>query len=243
MEKIFNRTFEFLESGFLTGAENMKIDFERAMAVSKGEKSAMLRLYGWKPWAVSLGYNQKETDIDKFLCEKESFDIVRRPTGGRAVLHAEELTYSVCVNLPEKMNMHDAYRGIHLFLLKAMQDTGIENLDFKKSQMNMREFYSRPEMSASCFAAAAQYEIEYMGRKVVGSAQRMFGRTLLQHGSILLDKGYERLADVINQKTEQQNKRLKEFMLAGSATLSEAAGRKISFDDLSDSIKRLWKSF
>lgn len=237
LEKIFQCEFDFIESGFLTGEENMRLDTERASDVTNGKSKAMFRLYGWKPWAVSLGYNQKIDDIEQLACEKNGFDIVRRPTGGRAVLHANELTYCVVANLPKGLNMHEAYHEIHIFLHKAMENIGISTLSFQKSRPNLRNFYNSSTKSAACFASSAQYEIEFEGRKVVGSAQRLFGQTLLQHGSILLSPGHERLADVSNLESEEQKQKLKEFILAKSATLQDTVGRSISFNELSSAIR------
>lgn len=78
--------YEVINSGFCVGQYNMDFDIERTKQFSEGSAKAMFRVYGWKPWALSLGYNQKETDIDPELCRARNIDIVRRPTGGRAVL-------------------------------------------------------------------------------------------------------------------------------------------------------------
>lgn len=239
LQNFFQSDFDFIQSGYLVGQENMNLDTERVQAVANGSANPMLRIYGWKPWAVSLGYNQKETDIDRAACESNGFDIVRRPTGGRAVLHSNELTYCVVANLPAGTNMHDAYKAIHIFLVESIEQLDINTLSFQKSKPDLREFYNRSAMSASCFASTAQYEIEFNGRKVVGSAQRLTSKTLLQHGSVLLAAGHERLADVINLKTVDEKQRLKKFMLDKSATLQDAAGRPVSYEELSRSISKL----
>ena len=189
----------------------------------------MFRLYGWKPWAVSLGFNQKESDINIDECKKRNIDIVRRPTGGRAVLHAQELTYSLVLNMPEGKTVQDIYRDIHLYFLECFKNVGINGLDFEKSQPNFREFYKNNDSSVSCFASSARYEIAYNNKKVIGSAQRLFGKVLLQHGSILISDGHEQLADIINNDDIEKKKNLKQWIINHSATLEQAAERELTF--------------
>ena len=220
----------------------MDFDFERTKLCSENKAPAMFRLYGWKPWSVSLGYNQKESDINLDSCKNLGFDLVRRPTGGRAVLHADELTYSVVCPLQDGVSAQDCYREIHILLLnglnKLLNNKNNNNiLSFEQAQTNFREMYERSSMSMACFAATAKYEIEFQGRKVVGSAQRTFDRYLLQHGSILLDSGHEQLADISNISDPERKKQLKEFMLSHSATLTEAFGRKINFEEAEEVIE------
>jgi lipoate-protein ligase A len=233
-----NGEFELLNTGFSTGSENMRFDMERTNAVAAGTAQPMFRLYGWNPWSVSLGANQDENEIDPEACSRLGFDIVRRPTGGRAVLHANELTYSVVTPLPEGRTVHDVYRDIHIILLEAFQSIGCSGLDFQKSQPDFRQLYKENEMSVSCFASSARYEISLDGRKIVGSAQRLFGKALLQHGSILLGDGFEQLALTARVSTPEKRERLMEFMKSHSATLSEAAGRNISFDEAANAVMK-----
>ncbi len=87
--------WHFINTGFHAGEFNMRFDMELAKKLQLGGILPTLRVYGWKPWAVSLGYNQKKDDVHPDKCSEFGFDIVRRPTGGRAILHANELTYSV----------------------------------------------------------------------------------------------------------------------------------------------------
>ncbi len=237
--EIFDEPFEFIDTGDLVGDENMRIDLERTRALSRGEEAPMFRIYSWKPWCVSLGYNQKEDSIDKSELEKFGFDLTRRPTGGRAVLHADELTYSVVTKVRVGLDQHKIYKLIHEILLSAFEKLNPKNLGFTKSQANFRDFYKTSDSSVSCFASAARYEIEHKGRKVVGSAQRLFGGTLLQHGSILLDSGHEFLADVSSTKSPEVKERIKKSILAASATLSEACERKITREEAAKAVESI----
>jgi lipoate-protein ligase A len=239
LDDIFNQEFEIINSGYSTGEYNMKFDYDRTVAVSEAKSLPMFRIYAWKPWAVSLGFNQKETDIDKAECEKRSIEIVRRPTGGRAVLHAEELTYSLVMIMPEGKTVQDIYRDIHLYFLESFRKIGINGLEFEKSQANFREFYKNNDSSVSCFASSARYEIAYNNRKVIGSAQRLFGKVLLQHGSILISKGHEQLADIISNADSEKKLKLKNWIIEHSATLEDVASRKLSFQECANAILSL----
>jgi lipoyl(octanoyl) transferase len=237
ISELFGGSFELIDDGFNTGEYNMKYDFERVALCSETKALPMFRLYGWKPWTVSLGANQNEFEINKVLCDKSGFGLVRRPTGGRAVLHANELTYSVVLNLHNSLTVQDIYREIHVILVNSFKSLGIENLDFAKSQPDFRDLYKKGTMSQSCFASTARYEIEFLGRKVVGSAQRLFGNTLLQHGSILIGSGHEQLADVIEAKDVETSIKLKQYIKSHAATLSESAGRELNYEEVKNAVK------
>jgi lipoate-protein ligase A len=231
--------FKYIDSGYCTGQYNMDLDIELTNKCINGDSGSVFRLYAWEPWAVSLGANQKEEDIDKEECINRGFDIVRRPTGGRAVLHANEITYSVVCRLEDGYSQHDAYRDIHVFLLDAFIKAGCTDLDFERSQPDFRKLYKESGMSVSCFASSARYEVTYKGRKVVGSAQRLYGDVLLQHGSILLDSGHEQLAYVSANKSDRSKEVLRQFIEHHSATLSEAANKPISYYEVSNVISSI----
>lgn len=231
LTEILGKDYDLVRSGFSTGEYNMRFDIDRKDDFARGSARAMFRLYGWRPAAVSLGFNQKAEDIDSALCRQYGFDIVRRPTGGRAVLHSDELTYSVVCTIPSGATPQDLYRDIHIYLLERLSRLNIPEVGFEKSQPDFSALYKSVDRtrSISCFASAARWEISCRGRKLVGSAQRVFGRTLLQHGSILLGAGHELLADVIAGINSDKRKSLKDFTASHSITLSEICGREITF--------------
>ena len=236
INNLFSGPFEFIDTGFSDGDFNMKFDYDRTMAVSEDNALPMFRLYGWNPWTVSLGYNQKEEDIDKSRLEKKGFGLVRRPTGGRAVLHADEITYSVVLNLPENYTAQDAYRDIHIVLADGLRNLGAPDLGFEKSQPDFADLYKKQGISVSCFASSARFEIEWKNKKIVGSAQRLFGRTLLQHGSILLAPGHEQLSEVAAMKDESKRKILYEYTKSHSVTMTEICNRRIRYEEAAKSI-------
>lgn len=237
--ELFNGPFEFVNSGYMTGEQNMELDYSRVLSLQEGIVLPMFRLYGWKPWAVSLGANQKETDIDMELCRNAGFDLVRRPTGGRAVLHANEITYCVVTSIRSGFNVHDLYRIIHLILLEALQGIGCMELDFEKSQPNFNEFYQNKTLSVSCFASSARFEIELNNKKLVGSAQHKYNDILLQHGSILIGSGHEQISDVANLNSEQERQILRNYILNHSITIEDILNREVSYDECAESIKNV----
>lgn len=230
LETIFDGEFEYINSGNCRGEYNMKFDMERAEQLAKGVSLPIFRLYGWEPWALSLGYNQKDDMINYDECKRFGYDVVRRPTGGRAVFHSNELTYCVVVKLNNGKTMQDVYREIHVFLLDCLQQLGSGDLDFEKSQPDFKEFYKQ-SASVSCFASSARYEIMSKGKKVVGSAQRVFDNVLLQHGSILLGDEHLKLIDLIKVESEKEKSVLKKYMETHSVSLQEVFGKSINCQD------------
>ncbi|MFO7608031.1 MAG: hypothetical protein R6X35_02360 [Candidatus Krumholzibacteriia bacterium] len=141
----------------------------------------MLRIYRWDPPAVTIGYNQQLADFDADGVRTAGWDVVRRPTGGRAILHADELTYAVVGTSPGPLfgdSLHDVYLTINRALVAFLADLGIAaEISTGESRDDARGLV--------CFKSAGLYEIAVAGRKLVGSAQRRTGGCFLQHGSIL----------------------------------------------------------
>ncbi|NOS85279.1 MAG: hypothetical protein HOP31_09080, partial [Ignavibacteria bacterium] len=182
-----NKKWEFLDTGVRSGVFNMELDM-RLVERCKTEDTAFLRFYRWKPYAISLGYNQtrlsKEAYIDTNKIHAEGLDIVTRPTGGRAVLHSEELTYSVIFR--SQKHIHELYRDISVAIVNGLKllDPKLEKLSFTKDTPDLLKLI-RTGMYNLCFNSAIKNEINFKGKKLVGSAQRKFGDIVLQHGSIL----------------------------------------------------------
>lgn len=239
ISKFFDFDIEVIFDGLCKGKYNMDFDWQRTIAHETNNALPMLRFYGWKPWAVSLGANQFEEDFDKELCAQYEIDIVRRPTGGRAVLHARELTYSFVIPVNTNYNAKEAYREIHFFLLRGLNLFGVNGLYFQKAQPDLNDFYKREIASVSCFASSARYEIEWNGKKIVGSAQRVYGNTLLQHGSILLWKGYEQIAELVKVANADHREHLQKYIQNHSISVGEILGREITFDEANKSYRIL----
>ncbi len=190
------KTVYCLETGVQRGTFNMHLDewlaefFER---IGVSEDAMVLRLYEWSPPAISIGYHQREAEFDIERLKRDGIDLCRRPTGGRAVFHIEDLTYSVVMKATKSNAEH--YAEIHYALRHALQQLGLQ-AEFQKQQSDLRARYQRPE-SLSCFTASARYELEVNGKKIIGSAQRRFAETLLQHGSLMCSAKHKRLVNYL----------------------------------------------
>lgn len=211
------------------GLFNMGKDLELAKNFEKSH-SPIFRLYSWKPWCLSLGYNQNDANINKEKLVSNNIDLVRRPTGGRAVLHANELTYSVITKVNSHRTKELIYRDVHQLIAEVFISLGVE-VDFVKTNPDFKNFYKSDERSVSCFASSARYELTYDNKKIVGSAQRLFKDTLLQHGSILLDYGFENIAEYVSTN-ESKIKKLKEFTLKTAIPLNAISSKTISLSRL-----------
>ena len=173
--------------GNLPGATNMARDVAILEAVSAGESPPTLRLYGWDPPCLTIGKHQGLDAVDLDFCRAEGIDVVRRPTGGRALLHHLELTYSAVAPLgtpPLPTALQGAYRLICGALVKAVRELGID-AELTGTEVNLR--LPNPTSTVPCFEAPAEGEVVVAGRKLIGSAMRAHGGCILQHGAILLD--------------------------------------------------------
>lgn len=177
------------------GCFQMALD--RVLTDTPPEKP-LLRFYTWQPWTLSLGFHQQ---IDPQLLQRAreaGVPIVRRDTGGRAVYHAQELTYSFIVSINDPLaeyGLLPLYHKINSALLRGFEDLGVAGTQASNS-IDLRQHY-RSQEADICFSTSVQSEIVYGNRKLVGSAQRRFQNTVLQHGSILLGPAHERIVDLL----------------------------------------------
>lgn len=225
-------SLEFVDTGEQSGAFNMDFDLRRAELVDAREAAPMLRVYNWKPWCISLGRHQKIEEIDLERTAAAGYEVVRRPTGGRAILHAEELTYSV-VMPSEDRGIMDVYRQISEALTAGLQLL-VPDIDIAKAQPNFQKLY-REAGSIPCFSSSARYEIEFGGKKLVGSAQRRIGSTVLQHGSILIGAAHLALADFL-AVSEDVREQLRHDMRSHTVTLEAILGKPVHRDEVRDAL-------
>ena len=161
------------------GAANMAVD--HALAETVEPDAGWLRLYRWVRPTLSLGRNEPAADIYDFArARRRGIDVVRRPTGGRGVLHDAELTYAVVVPVARARRLRAAYAAVHAGLAVGLRSLGAE------ARLAAGVAPGRPRAGA-CFDATAGGEVVAGGRKLTGSAQARIGRALLQHGSVLID--------------------------------------------------------
>ncbi len=228
--------WQFLNTGFLPGFRNMEIDAELAR---NGTNHPTLRVYGWSPPAISLGWNQSWDEIRLDAASAAGIDVVRRPTGGRAILHEHELTYSVV--MPSRgENIGAVYNRISLALVEGLRFLGVRAV-LERSQPHFSRLYRTAEASA-CFVSSARHEIMVDGKKLVGSAQRRL-RTdgeeemVLQHGSILLGAEHQRIVDFL-VLTPGERQHLSDQLRQRTTDLRQLLRREVSFEEASAAIAR-----
>lgn len=217
----------------------MEFDIMLATDLLQHKIPPTLRIYGWTPWAISLGYNQKETDINVEECRKRNIDIVRRPTGGRAILHANELTYSVVLSAENK-SIHALYSEISKAIAAGLKNLGAE-VDFQQHQPDFQTLY-KSQSSIPCFSSAARFEILHHGKKIVGSAQRRYTATngeevVLQHGSLLFGEEHQLLAELLTVENRNIITAIQNDLRERTTTLQEVFQRNISFEETAEAIK------
>lgn len=231
-------TLGFIDSGLCAGAQNMELDRSLAQGLLQRKHGPTLRVYRWKPWAISLGRHQDSADIDQGACRSDGIDIVRRPTGGRAILHAEELTYCF-VTMARGRSISRVYCEIGEALRAGLRDFGVETT-LERSQADFGRLY-RSSSSIPCFSSSARYEVSWHGRKLIGSAQRRFGSgdetVLLQHGSILCGPAHRRLARYLILEDEETRKRIADDLASRTTDLSEVTGARIDPGRLAASLR------
>ncbi len=214
----------------------MTADHWLAREMSKKLQQPILRFFTWNPYCISLGYHQNEKEINSDLCQQHHIDVVRRPTGGRAILHAEELTYSVVYPFHD-LDVSSVYRLIHQPFVAALQDLNIP-AEFQATQADFRNYY-KTDQAAVCFGTSARYEVEINGKKLIGSAQRVYEHSILQHGSLLIGAFHEQMVDYLNIN-EQKKEKLRKYIQQHTCYLQQYS-ENISADMLAESIESQFK--
>ncbi len=207
----------------LNAYENMAIDEAVLISADSGRSVPTLRFYGWSPPAVSLGYFQNyRSEVNLANCRSLGIDIVRRPTGGKAVLHENEITYSIVSTKDNPLfpdSILGTYKVISSCLVQALASMGVAASISKRDHQNND---SNPCKSI-CFSEPSRFELLVSGRKICGSAQVRAKNAFLQHGSLLLAFDPERAIQVLTSHREPG--------------LSQRLGRSVtSLSDWTDSV-------
>jgi lipoyl(octanoyl) transferase len=216
------------------GAWNMAVDEAILEAVEGSGSLPTLRLYSWDPACLSLGYAQPISDVDIPRLQGLSWEVVRRPTGGRAVLHTDELTYSVIAPLSEPR-----VAGTVLESYQRLAQALVEALNLLSMQVEVNEKSSVPHTPGSnpvCFEVPSTYEITAEGKKLVGSAQARRKEGVLQHGSLPLMGDLTRILQVLAFPDEESRTRAVERLLRRATTVETALGRKVTWDEAARAI-------
>jgi len=215
--------WRYLDSGPLTGAENMALDEAILEAHAARLVPPTLRVYGWHPPAVSLGKFQRlESTVDREVCRARGVDLVRRPTGGRAIFHtAEEVTFSLIVSAARlrTTGVMDSYRQLAGGIVAALRSLGLEARLVERSAPTPAAGKARPAQDPACFAVKARCDLVVGNSKLVGSAQVQRKRFILQQNSLPLRLRVEDWSRVF----------LRPALAPEAVGLWEAAGREIPY--------------
>ncbi|MFD2446031.1 biotin/lipoate A/B protein ligase family protein [Bacillus sp. CGMCC 1.16607] len=231
MEK---QIWRFIDSGDCSPSFNMALDEALLDWHSEGKIPPTIRFYGWNPATLSIGYFQKvEKEINLDAVKEHHLGFVRRPTGGRGVLHEHELTYSVIVSedypdMPQSVT--EAYRVISEGILKGFQLLGLDAYFAVPKTAEEKEALKSPR-SAVCFDAPSWYELVVEGRKVAGSAQTRQKGVILQHGSILLDLDEDKLFQLFKYPSERVKERMQKAFKDKAVAMNEISARKITIKE------------
>jgi lipoate-protein ligase A len=172
---------------------------------AKSEFGPCLSLYQWEVPTLSLGFHQEKDKIDHERLARAGVPLVRRPTGGAAVLHSEELTYSIVI--PDAVELR-AGQLLLEYVGRAIT-AGLQAIGVKAELDERGESLSPLANRTSCFARTSRWEIAVNGRKIVGSAQRRLGNALLQHGSILTGNDHLRIVEFLTVSREADRSALR----------------------------------
>ncbi|WP_379134921.1 biotin/lipoate A/B protein ligase family protein [Paenibacillus sp. sgz500958] len=230
--------WRFVHTGNRTPAENMAIDEAMLTAHERGLVPPTVRFYGWNPATLSIGcFQQAAKEVDFDALRERGLGFVRRSTGGRAVLHDQELTYSIIVseNHPGiPASVVEAYRVLSMGLLFGFRKLGLDahmsGVESTEAQTladehNRSSQRGRP-MSAACFDAPSKYELVVEGRKIAGSAQMRSKGVILQHGSILLELDSDLLFDVLHFTDPTDKQRMKKIFERKAVDINSCLQRK-----------------
>jgi lipoate-protein ligase A len=211
---------KLIEYACLAGEANMELDRRLLAACETDPTCGFLRFYTWDRPTLSMGRLEPEDAVARAAADRDGIGIVRRPTGGRAVLHGDDLTYTVVIPKPSSGGLQCTYNLISEVLVEGLRSIGVE-VDMERGKTGRSHMVQRP-----CFASVTRYEVTHSGRKLVGSAQRVGERAVLQHGTIPIGRGYLCVVDYMDVSSGDRD-RLRSEMEATTACLEGVLGKPV----------------
>lgn len=233
-------TWYFINSGPCSPSFNMALDEALLDWHSEGKIPPVIRFYEWNPATLSIGYFQRaERDINLQAVKEQGLGFVRRPTGGRAVLHEHELTYSIIVSeehpdMPKTVT--EAYRVLSEGLLEGFRNLGMDAYFSVPDTEEKQEDLKKPK-SAVCFDAPSWYELVVEGKKIAGSAQTRQKGVILQHGAILLDIDYEKLLSVFHFANEEAKEKMRVKLPEKAVAMNDLVEESITIAECVEAFK------
>lgn len=211
----------------------MAVDEVILETIGRGEALPTLRLYAWQPPCLSLGYAQPSSDVDLPRLQAYGWHLVRRPTGGRAILHTDELTYSVIgpSNDPRLSgSVLECYRKLSAALLEALSMLGVQAESRAGSSSDPNS------VGPVCFEVPSNYEITVESKKLIGSAQARRKEGILQHGTLPLEGDLGRITYVLPFPDEAARQSAAERLHAHAATLLEILDHTVSWENAAQAL-------
>lgn len=229
-ETFERQTWRLLITPPSSGPWNMAVDEAILETAPLGEVPPTLRLYAWEPACLSLGYAQSALDADLAALAQHGWGLVRRPTGGRAILHTDELTYSIIASHHEPRlhgSILESYRRIAAALLSALHQLGIPAESSAIQQVSPGSDPKGPV----CFEVPSNYEITWAGKKLIGSAQARRKEGILQHGSLPLVGDLARITQALAFQNETERQVTTSRLLNRAVTAEDSLGRPVSWEE------------
>lgn len=229
-------TWRLIEDGALDGHLNMATDRAILTACGEGKAPPTLRLYGWTKPTLTVGYAQNsDRDVDLTRCRALGIPVVQRPTGGRALLHEKELTYSLVAPIPHlrfPANLRDCFCVVSKALLLSLNELKIHD-----AKMTKPGRASSSERSPSCFSTLNHHEITVGNKKLIGSAQRRANRSFLQQGSVWIDCDRELMNSLFRFDTLKGRENNLEILRHSTISLNQRCNREVGFQEVEQAFK------
>jgi lipoate-protein ligase A len=205
----------------------------------RGESLPTLRLYAWNPACLSLGHTQPFADVDTARLRERGWDVVRRATGGRAILHTDELTYSVTGSAEEPVltgGVLESYNRLAQALFLAVKELGLP-VEIKAGKPN-----DTTAPNPVCFEVPSTYEITVKGKKLIGSAQARKKEGVLQHGSLPLMGDLTRICQALTFEDEPARQSASQRLLTKATTVESALGRVVTWETAAQAFVRAFET-
>lgn len=204
--------------GALTGALNMATDEALLDSVSRGDSPPVLRFYRWYPPCVTIGYFQSlEAEVDVDACRSRGVDAIRRLTGGGAVFHSEEITYSIVLPLDHPLATDDILESYRLICSGVVRGLGRLGVEASFEPIN---------------------DVAAGGKKISGNAQTRRKGCLLQHGTVLLGLDPERMFSLLKVPTEKLKGKAIDEVKARVTSLRDLLGREVGYEEAAEALGR-----
>src|SRR5574341_1837399 len=233
---------------FADGATNMAVDEAILLAVADGNAPPTLRFFGWTPPCLSLGYAQPVADVDGDRLRARGWDLVRRPTGGRAILHTDELTYSVVAPMTETRvagGVVESYRRLSAGLMRGLEILGLaaradksEKIQISNSKIQTPNTPITQSPIPVCFEVPSNYEITAGDKKLLGSAQVRKRGVVLQHGTLPLTGDIARICEGLRFDSDDERQRAAARVRQRATAVREVLGHEVSWDKAAAAMAR-----